>query len=53
MGDLHSDKLLTKTTTTPDTTTGTYTAVPVGELHTCALNTDETITCWEAIPEDR
>ncbi|MDE0267524.1 MAG: RCC1 domain-containing protein, partial [Acidimicrobiaceae bacterium] len=26
--------------------TGTYTAITAGNNHTCALKTDNTITCW-------
>ncbi|MXZ95433.1 MAG: hypothetical protein F4Y99_05830, partial [Acidimicrobiaceae bacterium] len=29
---------------------GTYKAVSVGFLHTCAIATDDTIVCWGPVP---
>ena len=31
-----------------NTPTGTYSAITAGTIHTCALRTDETVTCWGA-----
>ncbi len=32
-----------------DAPEGTFTAIATGGIHSCAIRTDETITCWEDI----